>query len=145
MVLEECLGTRGQKHSRSNQRSVFFVGLECIVTSEFMCGSLVRASEWCQRVVWGRCPWGYIKYLNGFYTICNIYIVSPMAPIYTPGKLCIVRIVDVSTRSPDAVGLRSVDTQTVAVASLDLFWRYGMPYEKLSDRGSNFRQSSWDK
>ena len=47
-------------------------------------------------------------------------------------------LVDFSTRYPEAVPLKNIDTETVAEALVDIFSRLGVPEEVLSDLGTQF-------
>ena len=47
-------------------------------------------------------------------------------------------LVDYATRYPDAVALKSITTENVAEALLDVFSRLGFPEEVLSDMGTQF-------
>ena len=47
-------------------------------------------------------------------------------------------ISDYATRYPEAISLRSVTAKKVAEVLIDLFARYGIPEEILTDRGTNF-------
>ncbi|XP_040067218.1 uncharacterized protein LOC120840675 [Ixodes scapularis] len=69
------------------------------------------------------------------------------------GNRYILTMVDVATRYPDAVALKTIGTPVVAEALVDMFTRYGVPREVLSDRGSAFssdlmkeeRPKDWDR
>ena len=50
----------------------------------------------------------------------------------------ILTLVDFATRYPEAVPLKSIDTETVAEALVDIFSRLGVPEEILSDLGTQF-------
>ena len=45
---------------------------------------------------------------------------------------------DCATRYPEAVPLRSIKTETVAGASMDMYCRLGVPEEVLSNLGMQF-------
>ena len=47
-------------------------------------------------------------------------------------------LVDFSTRYPEAVPLKKINTETVAEALVDIFSRVGVPEEILSDLGTQF-------
>lgn len=47
-------------------------------------------------------------------------------------------LVDYATRYPEAVALKSIETEIVAEGLVEIFSRVGMPSEVLSDRGSQF-------
>lgn len=64
-----------------------------------------------------------------------IDIVGPL-PRTANGYRYILTIMDFASRYPEAVPLRRVDTRTVADALIEVFSRYGVPDELLSDNGS---------
>ena len=62
-------------------------------------------------------------------------------PIYPPsesGHRYILTLVDYATRYPDAVPLKSITTESVAEALVDMYSRLGVPEEVLSDMGAQF-------
>ena len=67
-----------------------------------------------------------------------IDLIGPIAPITEQGHRYILTIVDFATRYPEAIPLKSVETERVAEALLSVFCRVGFPKEVLSDRGSQF-------
>ena len=67
-----------------------------------------------------------------------IDLVGPLSPPSEEGHRYILRLVDFSTRYPEAVPLKKIDTETVAEALVDIFSRLGVPEEILSDQGTQF-------
>ena len=66
-----------------------------------------------------------------------IDVVGPLS--MTPRKnRYVLTIMDFSSRYPEAVPLRRIDTESVLEVLLHFFSRFGLPREHLSDRGSNF-------
>ena len=63
-------------------------------------------------------------------------IVGPL-PRSSSGKKFILVICDYATRYPEAVALRSIDTNTVAEELVKFFARVGIPEEILTDQGTN--------
>ena len=45
---------------------------------------------------------------------------------------------DYGTKYPEAIPLKTIDAETVAIALIEIFSRTGIPLEILSDQGSNF-------
>ena len=43
-----------------------------------------------------------------------------------------------ATRWPDAIALKSITAKSVAEAAIEVFSRMGLPYQILTDRGSQF-------
>ena len=67
--------------------------------------------------------------------------VDLVGPIYPPsesGHRYILTLVDYATRYPDAVPLKSITTESVAEALVDMYSRLGVPEEDLSDMGAQF-------
>ena len=67
-----------------------------------------------------------------------IDLVGPISPPSEEGHRYILTLVDFSTRYPEAVPLKKIDTETVAEALVDIFSRLGVPEEILSDLGTQF-------
>ena len=67
-----------------------------------------------------------------------IDLVGPISPPSEEGHRYILTLVDFSTRYPEAVPLKNIDTETVAEALVDIFSRLGVPEEILSDLGTQF-------
>ncbi|XP_062615055.1 uncharacterized protein LOC134276789 [Saccostrea cucullata] len=65
-------------------------------------------------------------------------LVGPLSPITDKGNRYILTVVDYSTRYPEAVALKNIDTETVAEALVEIFSRVGIPKEVLSDMGTQF-------
>ena len=59
-------------------------------------------------------------------------------PMTRRGHCYILTIMDCATRYMEAVPLRRVDAATTCDALLEVFARFGVPREILSDNGSNF-------
>ena len=66
-----------------------------------------------------------------------IDLVGPISPP-SEGHRYILTLVDFSTRYPEAVPLKKIDTETVAETLVDIFSRLGVPEEILSDLGTQF-------
>ena len=67
--------------------------------------------------------------------------VDLIGPIYPPseqGHRYILTLVDYATRYPDAVLLKSITTEAVAEALVDMYSRLGVPEEVSSDLGIQF-------
>ena len=67
-----------------------------------------------------------------------IDLVGPISPPSEEGHRYILTLVDFSTRYPEAVPLKNIDTETVAEALVDIFSRLGVPEEILSDLDTQF-------
>lgn len=61
------------------------------------------------------------------------------------GNKYILTIMDYATRYPEAIPLRRTDAATVAEALCQVFARFGLPREVLSDQGSNFLSALMEK
>ena len=67
-----------------------------------------------------------------------IDLVGPISPPSEEGHRYILTLVDFVTRYPEAVPLKTIDTETVAEALVNIFSRLGVPEEILSDLGTQF-------
>ena len=67
-----------------------------------------------------------------------IDLVGPISPPSEEGHRYILTLVDFATRYPEAVPLKTIDTETVAEALVNIFSRLGVPEEILSDLGTQF-------
>ena len=65
-------------------------------------------------------------------------IIGPIIPASDRGFRYVLTAMDYSTRYPEAVCLKSIDTETVAESLVDIFTRVGIPDEILTDCGANF-------
>jgi len=54
------------------------------------------------------------------------------------GNRYVLVICDYATRHPEAVALKSIDTETIAEELVIIFSRVGIPNEILTDQGANF-------
>lgn len=102
----------------------------------------VKSCDVCQRTVpkgrVGRAPLGNMPMVDMPFRKVAIDIVGPIPPASYKGNRYVLTLVDMATRYPDAVALKKIDTIQVAEALLEMFSRYGVPKELVSDRGSNF-------
>lgn len=102
----------------------------------------VRPCDICRRTFpkgnVGRAPLGTMPMIDDPFKRVAIDIVGLIVPSSSSGNRCILTMVDVTTRYPDTVALRNIGTEQVAEALVEMFSRYRIPAEILSDRGSNF-------
>ena len=68
-----------------------------------------------------------------------IDLIGPRSPPGEEGHRYILTLVYYATRYPETVPLKSIDTETVAEALVDIFSRLGIPEEILSDLGTQVR------
>ncbi|KAJ1152334.1 hypothetical protein NDU88_005109 [Pleurodeles waltl] len=68
----------------------------------------------------------------------GIDFVGPLDSPTASGNRCILVVVDLATRYPEAIPLRTTTAPAVAKALLGIFSRVGFPKEVVADRGSNF-------
>ena len=64
-------------------------------------------------------------------------IVGPL-PRTDRGHKYLLTLVDYATRYPDAIPLKDITASAVADGLVEMFARYGVPAELISDQGSNF-------
>ncbi|CAC5415002.1 unnamed protein product [Mytilus coruscus] len=62
----------------------------------------------------------------------------PKVPVTDEGNRYILALVDYATRYPEGVALPSIETERVAEALIDIFFRIGFPREILTDMGAQF-------
>ena len=74
------------------------------------------------------------------FTRVAIAIVGPLHKTKS-GNRYILTLCDYSTKYPEAIPLRTIDTETVENALIEIFSRTGIPKEILSDQCSNFTSS----
>lgn len=102
----------------------------------------VRSCDICQRTFpkgrVGRVPLANMPTIELPFQRVAIDLVGPIKPASAKGNRYVLTLVDVATRYPDAIPLKTIDTIQVAEALLEMFSRYGFPKEILSDRGANF-------
>ena len=67
-----------------------------------------------------------------------IDLVGPISPPSEEGQRYILTLADFSTRYPEAVLPKKIDTETVAEALVDILSRLGVPEGILSDLGTQF-------
>lgn len=102
----------------------------------------VRSCDSCQkttpkgRIV--RAPLQTMPKIDTPFKRVAIDIVGPFSPPSRAGHRYILTLVDFATRYPDAIPLRTIETERVAEGLLEIFSRVGIPREVLSDRGSCF-------
>ena len=96
----------------------------------------------CQRTVAkGRiqsAPLEPMPLINEPFKRIAVDIVGPIIPASASGYKYILTVMDVATRYPEAIPLKSIDTVSVAEALVSIFCRMGCPEEILSDMGSQF-------
>lgn len=101
-----------------------------------------QSCDICQRTVSkGRVtkvPLGEMPLIDTPFKRVAVDIVGPIQPITERGNRYILTLVDYATRYPEAIALRSIETERVAEALLEIFCRVGVPDEILTDRGSQF-------
>ena len=64
-------------------------------------------------------------------------VIGPL-PQTSTGKQFVLVITDYTTRYPEAYAMSSVTAPAVTEKMIDMFSRYGVPREILSDQGPNF-------
>ena len=69
-----------------------------------------------------------------FLRVC-IDLIGPIVPKSGRGHQWVLTLVDAATRYPEAVALKSISTEAVAEALMEIFYRLGIPDEILSDLG----------
>ncbi len=65
-------------------------------------------------------------------------LIGPFSPTSRNGYRWVLTVIDVATRFPEAIPLKSIDTVSVAEALMGIFSRVGYPEEIQSDKGTQF-------
>ena len=102
----------------------------------------VQSCDICQKVVpKGRIPdipLSQMPLIDEPFHRVAVDIVGPLSPMSEDKHKYILTIVDVATRFPEAVPMRSIDSVSVAEALFSVFSRLGFPVEIHTDNGSQF-------
>ena len=98
-----------------------------------------KSCDVCQKTVSkGSVPKVPLEKIDKHFKRVAIDLVGPISPPSEEGHIYILTLVDFSTRYPEAVPLKNIDTETVTEALVDIFSRLGVPEEILSDLGTQF-------
>lgn len=101
-----------------------------------------QSCDICQRTIpkgrVGRVPLGDMPIIDTPFERVAVDIVGPIKPMTDRGHRYILVLVDYATRFPEAIPLKSIETEVVAEALLDMYSRLGIPKQVLTDRGSQF-------
>lgn len=83
-------------------------------------------------------PLGRMPLIETPFERVAVDLVGPIYPATERGNRYILTLVDYSTRYPEAVPLKGIETERVAEALVEMFTRIGIPKEILSDMGTQF-------
>ena len=101
-----------------------------------------RSCDKCQRTspkgATKKVPLSKVPVIDEPFSRIAVDLVGPIIPASDCGNRYILTVVDYCTRYPEAIPLKTIDTERVAEALVDIFTRTGIPHEILSDRGSQF-------
>ncbi|GFO40116.1 gypsy retrotransposon integrase-like protein 1 [Plakobranchus ocellatus] len=101
-----------------------------------------RSCDQCQRSApkghTSKVPLSAVPLIDEPFSRIAVDLVGPILPASENGNRYILTVVDYCTRYPEAVPLKSIDTETVAEALVDIFSRTGIPKKMLTDRGTQF-------
>ena len=104
--------------------------------------SFCRSCDVCQKTTAKRSvprvPLGDMPLIDMPFRRVAVDLVGPISPPSEKGHRYILTLVDYTTRYPEAVPLKSIETETVAEALLDMHSHLGIPEEVLSDYGTQF-------
>ena len=78
------------------------------------------------------------------FTRVLIDIVGPL-PVTSMGNRYLLTVMDLTTRYPEAMPIRSIHAKVVVKNLLTFFTRFGFPKEIQSDRGINFTSNLFAK
>ena len=101
-----------------------------------------QSCDMCQRTIpkgrVSRVPLGDMPIIDTPFERVAVDLVGPIKPVTDRGHRYILVLVDYATRYPEAIPLKSIETEVVAEALLDMYSRLGIPKQVLTDRGSQF-------
>ncbi|PIK56474.1 hypothetical protein BSL78_06637 [Apostichopus japonicus] len=101
-----------------------------------------QSCDVCQRTIpKGRVtkvPLGSVPLIGVPFQRVAVDLVGPIKPSTERGHRYILVLVDYATRYPEAVPLKTIETEAVAEALLSIYSRLGFPQEVLTDQGSQF-------
>ncbi|KAJ8048736.1 hypothetical protein HOLleu_01168 [Holothuria leucospilota] len=101
-----------------------------------------QSCDVCQRTITkGRVtkvPLGDMPIIDTPFERIAVDLVGPIKPATDRGHRYILVLMDYSTRYPEALPLRNIDTETVAEQLLGVYSRLVIPREVLTDQGSQF-------
>ena len=83
-------------------------------------------------------PLGSLPLIDTPFKRVAVDIVGPRAPPSEAGHRYILTLVDYATKYLEAVPLKKITTEAVAVALLDIYSRVGIPEEVQTDQGTQF-------
>lgn len=83
-------------------------------------------------------PLGEMPLMDTPFERVAVDLIGPINPMADSRNRYILTIVDYATRYPEAVPLKTIETERIAEALLEVFSRVGFPKEILSDQGTQF-------
>ena len=130
-------GHLGIKKTTDNIESAFYwPGIQSDITRS------CKSCDVCQKKVnkgsVPKVPLQEMPLIDTSFKRVAIDLVGPIRPPSAEGHRYILTLVDFATRYPEAVSLKTIDTETVAEALVNSFSRLGIPEEILSDLGTQF-------
>ena len=125
------------KTTDKTQSAFYWPGIQGDVTR------FCKSCDVCQKTVSKgsvpKVPLEKMPLIDNLFKRVAIDLVGPaISPPSEEGHRYILTLVDFSTRYPEAVPLKNIDTEAVAEAFGDIFSRLGVPEEILSDLGTQF-------
>ena len=103
-----------------------------------------RSCKNCQKCIpKGRVPRAQLIPIQPMEEPFNRIALDIVGPLNKSGRghTFILVLFDYATKCPEAVPLKTIDSETVANAMIEIFSRVGIPKEIFTDQGSNFMSS----
>ena len=101
-----------------------------------------RSCDVCQKTIQkGRvvkAPLEKMPLVDAPFKCVAVDLVGPISPPSEKGHQYILTLVDYTTRYLGAIPLKNVQTEMIAETLVDIYSRFGIPEEILSDQGSQF-------
>ena len=118
------------------QRAFYWPGIQADVTG--FCKSCAVCQKTVSKGSVPKVPLEKLPLIEKPFKRVAIDLFGPVSPPSEEGHRYILTLVDFSTRYPEAIPLKNIDTETVAEALVDIFNRLGVPEEILIDLGTRF-------
>ena len=85
-----------------------------------------------------KAPLGHLPIIEEPFAMICVDIVGPIQPRTTEGNKYILTVIDMATRYPEAIPMKSITTEEVVDKLFDIYCRTGIPKRIHTDRGGQF-------
>jgi len=102
----------------------------------------VKSCEVCQSALGkqgvSKAPLGHLPLIEEPFSMICIDIVGPIKPRTNAGNKYILTVIDMATRYPEAIPMKTINTEEVVDKLFEIYCRTGMPKRIHTDRGGQF-------